>query len=296
MTVSIVIAVMVTSGLFMFLLDDCSSSGADKYEVCFYNEDELCYKEEIEIGEVITAPSGIPTPEKKNPEAGYDYYFTGWEGYTEGMVLTEMGMSFYAFYTAFKFDGGYYYVVTDSDVAFFPASEISNIKDVASIYNSLQLIVSVGTSYLVFDKASVLSLNDSDAFLRVSKLDNASLSEETRTLVGNRPVYDLSFGDNDDFGEGRVTVLFSYFLEEGEDPTDVVVYRISGGEELEKIECKCDDGSVVFDTNKFSMMYIGFGSDVKPFTTSPLVFLMVWFGIVTGIVLVVYFLVEKIKN
>jgi len=85
------------------------TSVTNKYTYKFLNENGTVLKEEIiEYGSVIT----LPENPVKEPTAQYTYTFAGWDGYTEGMTLTE-DITFTPEFTAAI--NQYTYKFTDSD-------------------------------------------------------------------------------------------------------------------------------------------------------------------------------------
>ena len=94
-----------------------------------------------------------------------------------------------------------------------------------------------------------------------------SLSEEARTRVGARPVYDFTVtggnGAISDFGGGAVTVRLPYTPADGEDPNNIVIYYISDSEELVAVpNCVYNPqtGTVTFTTTHFSVYAVGYNA------------------------------------
>ncbi len=121
---------------------------------------------------------------------------------------------------------------------------------------------------LSFDKAMLMQLEgqtDGALDISVQRVDPQSLSEDSRKLIGRRPVYDFSISTNgtiiSDFGGGTVAVSLPYTLTEGEDPDNVVIYYISESGELISVpNCvyNADTGTVTFATNHFSVYSVGY--------------------------------------
>jgi uncharacterized repeat protein (TIGR02543 family) len=119
-----------------------------------------------------------------------------------------------------------------------------------------------------FDEAAIDSI-DSDAglnevILEIVRVDSASLLEEIRERIGNRPVYSfsLSSGGNaiPDFGGGTATVRIPYTLASGEDPNAVVVYYVDGTGNLIPVNGRYDTETqtAIFTTEHFSVYAIGY--------------------------------------
>ena len=84
------------------------------------------------------------------------------------------------------------------------------------------------------------------------------LDEKTKDLVGDNPVFDISFGGNTDFGNGKATFTVPYALPEGKSAEDIKVYYIKDGAVAETINCTYADGKVTFSTSHLSTYSVGF--------------------------------------
>ena len=94
----------------------------------------------------------------------------------------------------------------------------------------------------------------------MSQISKDSLDDATKELVGDNPVYDISFGSNTDFGDGKMTVTLPYVLPEGKSADDLRVFCVKDGKVSETIGCSYADGKVTFSTGHLSTYYIGFSS------------------------------------
>lgn len=129
------------------------------------------------------------------------------------------------------------------------------------------LVLDTPMASIAFDSASVLQLSEegsSDISISVEAKDVADLSEEARTAIKDRPVYEFNVKSNDqsihEF-KGRVTVSLPYTLLEGEDPDAVVIYYIKEDGTLEMVKnCRFDaiTNKVIFKTKHFSAYSIGY--------------------------------------
>lgn len=104
----------------------------------------------------------------------------------------------------------------------------------------------------------------SDIKITASKVDTANLSEETKQLVGDRPVFDFSVTSGNTtiskFG-GIVTVSMLYTPKTGEDPNAIVIYYINAAGKPEMVSnCAYDPatGSITFTTDHFSKYAVGY--------------------------------------
>lgn len=126
--------------------------------------------------------------------------------------------------------------------------------------------VSAANASLSFDKGALSTIMDaaSDIKITASKIDTANLSEETKQLVGDRPVFDFSVTSGNEtisqFG-GTVTISVPYTLKAGEDPNAIVIYYINAEGKPEMVSnCAYDPatGSITFTTDHFSKYAVGY--------------------------------------
>jgi hypothetical protein len=114
-----------------------------------------------------------------------------------------------------------------------------------------------------FDKQAFSTLTaqtTQDLSIKIAPVEVKMLSQQVQSLVGNRPVYDLSVTTGNktisDFGGGEVTVSIPYTLAPGEDENAIVIYYINSNGEFTPINNGHYDkaaGKVVFTTTHFSM-------------------------------------------
>ncbi|WP_312832016.1 S-layer homology domain-containing protein [Sedimentibacter saalensis] len=121
-----------------------------------------------------------------------------------------------------------------------------------------------------FDKKAIdtigATLDSGDVTLTVRKVTSSELSDKYQTLVGSRPVYDLTLTKGgktvSDFKGGHATVTISYTLKTGENPNAVVIYYLADDGSLKAVRGHYDSNlkAVVFKTPHFSKFVIGYSS------------------------------------
>ena len=136
--------------------------------------------------------------------------------------------------------------------------------------------VKASLATLTFDEKAVQTVNDAgtgDISISIEKKDNTQLPEETKQIVGDRPVFDFTVkaGSTEvsSFNGGSVSVSIPYTLQTGEDPSAVVVYYIDNNGDPNAIRGSYNSstGTVDFVTTHFSQYAVGYHkvtfSDVK---------------------------------
>jgi hypothetical protein len=102
------------------------------YTVTFVNrlgESETVYAEQTTLfGGVISLPDAPASFE----DGGYLYTFAGWEGYTEGMILTTEGITFYSVWTAEEV-GGDTPALAEGDIN---GDGVVDIADIVAVINN----------------------------------------------------------------------------------------------------------------------------------------------------------------
>ncbi len=139
--------------------------------------------------------------------------------------------------------------------AVFSEKSLNTIKETAESNPETVMTVSVGQYKAMFDNAAIRSLSNECSELVITE---AVITDEVRGLVGERPVFEISFDSNTDFGGGFVTFSIPYVLKEGEDPSNLIIYYLNNGEISEEIECEYKDGCVIFSTNHLSTYALGY--------------------------------------
>lgn len=130
-----------------------------------------------------------------------------------------------------------------------------------------ELTVSTPIAAITFDKEALDTIAGeaaADVKISVAKVGTDTLSQETKQLVGDRPVYNFSVTSGhktiSQFG-GNVTVSVPYTPKEGEDINAIVIYYINAEGKAEMVSnCKYDSatGRITFTTNHFSMYAVGY--------------------------------------
>lgn len=152
-----------------------------------------------------------------------------------------------------------------------------------------------GLADLVFDKTATDTLKGAagDLTISITKAENNQLSNEAKTIVGDRPVYEFSVLSGNakisSFGGGSVQVSVPYELKAGEDQNAIVIYYIDSTGKLAPVSgCIYNPTTktVTFVTNHFSKFAIGYNkktfSDVPSWATNYVTYLAAR-GIIGGI-------------
>jgi hypothetical protein len=153
----------------------------------------------------------------------------------------------------------------DSIEVVIPRDAFKKIADTAKI--SLKVDLKIGA--LSFDEKAVFSIanaqSEGDIVISVGKLDKASLNEEVRAKVGNRPVHDFSLrsGNNriSNFNGGKAEVSIPYIPDSGEQANSIIVYYIDNAGNAETVKRGRFDsktGTVRFTTSHFSRYAVGY--------------------------------------
>ena len=95
-----------------------------------------------------------------------------------------------------------------------------------------------------------------------SLMINVDKSGKYKTIVGDRPVYEIlcsfSYTNYKDFGDGKVTIIIPYTMEEGKNAEDLRIHYIANNKIAETLQCTYDGSAVTFTTNHFSAYSIGY--------------------------------------
>ncbi|WP_313523760.1 S-layer homology domain-containing protein [Anaerotignum sp.] len=105
-----------------------------------------------------------------------------------------------------------------------------------------------------------------DVTVTATKVANSTLSAQAKTVIGNRPVYDLSItGKNGvkvtDFGSGKVSVSIPYTLGADEKAANVIAYYIDSNGKVEEMPNSAYDTqakTLSFVTDHFSLYGVGY--------------------------------------
>ncbi len=133
-------------------------------------------------------------------------------------------------------------------------SELQSVQSKAASDSTTVLKMSNDTAAVQFDSTAILALQSAATF-KTSIVDNSTLSDADRAVVGDMPVYEISFGKNKDLGEGKATISVPYVPIDGEDTSKIYVGCIVDGA-VESFEATYSDGMVTFTTSHFSLFAI----------------------------------------
>lgn len=146
-----------------------------------------------------------------------------------------------------------------------------NSIDALAGSNKSSLTISSAIAAITFDEKALDTIaGEAAGDVRITSAiaDTASLSEETRQIVGDHPVYNFSVTSGDktisQFG-GNVTVAVPYTPKAGEDLNAIVIYYINAEGKPEVVSnCIYDPatGKISFTTNHFSIYAVGYNKPV----------------------------------
>jgi len=133
--------------------------------------------------------------------------------------------------------------------------------------NTSTLTVTTPIAALTFDAQALSAIAGGatgEIKITTSIVEAASLSDETKQAVGDRPVFNFSVTSGNQtisqFG-GKVTVAVPYTPKAGENLDAIVIYYINAEGKLEIVSnCSYDPttGSITFTTNHFSKYAVGY--------------------------------------
>ncbi|MDP4094008.1 MAG: DUF5018 domain-containing protein [Bacillota bacterium] len=139
--------------------------------------------------------------------------------------------------------------------------------DIVADSKTNALTISTPIADITFDDKSIETIAGQaadDVKISAAKVETATLSEEARQMVDDRPVYNFSVtsGNNtiSQF-EGNVTVAVPYTPRPGENTDAIVIYYINAQGNLQMVSnCKFDaaTGTISFVTNHFSQYAVGY--------------------------------------
>lgn len=146
-----------------------------------------------------------------------------------------------------------------------------NAIDALAGSNKSSLTISSTIAAITFDEKALDTIaGEAAGAVRITSAiaDTASLSEETRQIVGDHPVYNFSVTSGDktisQFG-GNVTVAVPYTPKAGEDLNAIVIYYINAEGKPEVVSnCVYDPvtGKISFTTNHFSIYAVGYNKTI----------------------------------
>lgn len=114
---------------------------------------------------------------------------------------------------------------------------------------------------------------NADVNITAVRKDNSKLTGNAKTVIGNRPVFDLSvtYGNGktvNNFGGGSVSITLPYTLQAGEKAGNACAVYVDTNGNVNYIVASSYDvvsKSVLFSTNHFSIYGVGYKTDVPAF-------------------------------
>ncbi|MDD2189828.1 MAG: S-layer homology domain-containing protein [Eubacteriales bacterium] len=142
----------------------------------------------------------------------------------------------------------------------------ASIDKLAGEDSSVSLTVTTPVGSITFDSDALSSIGEAAAgtnvTLTVARVSKEGLTSEQQTLVGDRPVIDLSVMSNgkliSDFAGGSATASIPYTLAEGESADGIVVWYLADDGTLAPVECNYQDGRLTFKTDHFSQYVLAY--------------------------------------
>ncbi len=134
---------------------------------------------------------------------------------------------------------------------------------------SADLRISAGIADLTFDSRAIVAVSGTaapgDIQVSIRAVEPSSLTDEVRSRVGSRPVYDFSVtaggAQVSDFNGGSAGIRIPYTPAAGEDLNAIVVCYIGGSGKLEVVtngRYDAETGTVVFAVSHFSRYAVGY--------------------------------------
>ena len=137
---------------------------------------------------------------------------------------------------------------------------INNIKTMSTQDPTMEVSFKIDEKYtVVMNQAAIQSLSGAATLeVKDTTADQSALTEAQKSAIGDRPVYSITFGDNTNFGSGKVTVTVPYTLKDGEKASGIQVACIAADGTVEKLPTTYNsaDGTVTFTTTHFSVFSV----------------------------------------
>ncbi|QVY61280.1 S-layer homology domain-containing protein [Cytobacillus gottheilii] len=135
--------------------------------------------------------------------------------------------------------------------------------------DNVQLKVDAGVSIVTFDVKALNAIhssssNEKNVQVSMVKSDSAEMSQDMKTQLDGRPIYDISVNAGDTtisgLNGGNALISIPYTLLPNEDPNAVVIYKIIDNNELQNVIGKYnpETKSVEFTTTQFTSYSIGY--------------------------------------
>jgi hypothetical protein len=146
-----------------------------------------------------------------------------------------------------------------------PKTAVSSLKG-----GEVSLTVSSSVATVTLDSATLSEIGkqtNGDVKITATTADTSALSDESKSAIGTRPVYDLKITSGNttvsSFGGGIATVSVPYTPASGEDENAIVVYYINASGTLVMVpNCvyEAKTGTVTFITTHFSTYAVGYNA------------------------------------
>ena len=210
----------------------------------------------LEYGALIVPPLENPI---KASTSTVEYTFYAWEGHTPGMRAYG-DMTFKPIFAAVPIidpqnpdivNGTLVINVGDSEKIEISLATFDAIIDAAPA-NGAE--IAAGDISLEVDMTLLKYLRDKmndgeNLVMTMSPVNTSSLNKEMRDVIGDCPVYDISFGDIKSFDGGKLKIGLKYA---GENIDGMKVWCVGEDGSVEAFDCIYRDGSLYFETEHLS--------------------------------------------
>ncbi len=144
-------------------------------------------------------------------------------------------------------------------------SQLADLKDAAKSDSNVKLTYNLSGYTVVFDAAAIQTITEV-ADISVTAKEASTLSDDAKAVIGTEnvaAVYDLSYGNNTDFGTGSVTITADYTAEEGMDTDNMVVTYVSSTDTYETVNATYSNQKVSFSVSHFSTYVVSYAHTIK---------------------------------
>ena len=243
-------------------------AGAREHTVTFVNGDQVLQESKVRHGEVPVYYGDLPTVDSAD---GHAFVFIGWDSEIEATgdivyhaVFSAWGAASSSVYTEYHMDGNEA-VIEDTD-----NDSVSIIGELFDRINSDLDKGTIGSVSFKLNNGSVTfspqAASGVSGVTGVSIIlaDQLTVSDEAKTLIGDRPVYNIAVNSADgnihQFG-GDLTISVKYDLREGEDANKICIIYLKDDGTYSTIDAKYSDGYVTFTTDHLSSYAVAFKTD-----------------------------------
>jgi len=247
------------------------------YTVTFVNGDETT-DEILEYGTLIVLPEPM-----KTATAEFTYIFESWTNWTAGMTVTGDVMLKANFVSVLTIDNDDIGDMTDDDgnivigdddsesvgVSADTLDAVKDEMDGNSDMKGLEIKTQNGSVTLDADvigyiKDKLDERNEAVLAVNMVRMDNALLSDVVQSVVGDRPVYNITMNTMSTFGGGKLKISLKYDLLENEDPEKILIWHISETGSVTAHPCTYSNGYVHFETTHLSYYFVGYDDSTEP--------------------------------